>query len=80
MTESNRIAAAARGAGYIPRPVRRPRDEESGAEFSLGDESDAETEPSVVLEPLPRRSPSGDLPVSQERLADEAGQHLDVRG
>lgn len=78
--DSNRIGAAARRRGYIPRPVRDLREDDAGARFSLDAEEDGDEEPSVVIEPMPRRRSSGDLPVSQERLADEAGQHLDIRG
>ena len=60
--------AARRASNRHRRPER---------EFLLPSEEGEEGE--VVLEPQPRRE-RGEFTVSRARLADEAGQNLDIRG
>ncbi len=58
---------------YLSRPSK-DKDSEAQKPFSLED-----GEADVVLEPQPRRA-DGDVSVSRERLEDEAGQIIDLRG
>ena len=60
---------ARRGSDRRRRPER---------EFELPSEGE-DMEHEVVLEPRPRQD-RGDLTVSRERLADEAGQNIDIQG
>lgn len=72
------IKGIAAGARYAPRPIA-DRERRGGREFVLPDAEEEEPTDEVVLEPQPRRQRS-DLVVSRERLADEAGQHIDLKG
>ena len=46
---------------------------------SSGPSGEEDMEHEVVLEPRPRQD-RGELTVSRERLADEAGQNIDIQG
>lgn len=66
-----------RGVGYPPHYLPRPskdKGDDGQKPFSLEDRED-----DVVLEPQPRRT-SGEIAVSRERLEDEAGRIIDLRG
>ena len=71
------IRGPVRAGAYAPHYLPRPSREKGGTEdktFSL-----EEAESDVVLEPQPRRS-HRELAVSHDRLEDEAGQIIDLRG
>lgn len=69
------IGRIAAGARYVARPVS-DKERKNERDFVLPEEGE---EGDVVLEPKPRRDLGG-LTISRERLEDEAGHNIDVRG